>query len=143
MQKLLTDEMFETIIPRMLSEGWQSKDIAVVLGVTHSTLKVKCSERKLSLRSRPPPPPIIKERPVHNPPTHTVDYRIRTTMPIRDTHRDGQIFCLVDIYGWTGRDVCVIPGGSDPLIKAVMRMGLDPDRYQAMIWDAQVKKESR
>jgi hypothetical protein len=67
-----------------------------------------------------------------------VDYRYRTTMPIRDMQRDGRIFCLVDIYGWTGKDVCVIPGGSAPMVKAVERLGLDPDRYQAMLWDAQV-----
>jgi hypothetical protein len=67
-----------------------------------------------------------------------VDYRYRTTMPIRDMWRDGKIVFLVDIYGWTGRDCCHIPGGSDPMIKAVVRLGLDPDRYQASIWDADV-----
>jgi hypothetical protein len=68
----------------------------------------------------------------------SIDYRYKTTMPIRDMHRDGRIFCLVDIYGWTGKDVCIIPGGSAPMLKAVERLGLDPNRYQAMLWDAQV-----
>ena len=67
-----------------------------------------------------------------------VDYRYRTSMPIRDMHRDGRIVFWVDVYGWTGSDVAVIPGGSDPLVKAVRRLGLDPNRYQAMIWDARV-----
>ena len=69
-----------------------------------------------------------------------IDYSRMTTMPIRDMHQDGRIVCLVDIYGWTGRDVCVIPGGSDPVVKAVKRLGLDPDRYQAWVFDAQVGK---
>jgi len=64
-----------------------------------------------------------------------VDYRYKTTMPIRDMHRDGRVVFLVDIYGWTGRDVCTIPGGSDPMLKAVQRLNLDPDRYQAVLWD--------
>lgn len=59
-------------------------------------------------------------------------------MPIRDMHRDGAVAFLVDVYGWTGRDVCVIPGGSEPFKKAVERLGLDPERYQAVIWDANV-----
>ena len=67
-----------------------------------------------------------------------IDYRLKTTMPIRDMHRDGKIVFLVDIYGWNVRDVCTISGGSDPMLKVVQRLGLDPDRYQAMIWDAQV-----
>ena len=68
----------------------------------------------------------------------SVDYRQRTSMPIRDMHRDGKIVFVVDIYGWTGQDVCVVPGGSDPMVRAVRRMGLDPLRYQAIIWDARV-----
>ncbi|WP_156435217.1 hypothetical protein [Bradyrhizobium lablabi] len=66
----------------------------------------------------------------------TVDYRLKTQMPIRDMHRDGRVAFLVDIYGWTARDICMMPGGSEPMRRAVERMGLDPDRYQVMIWDA-------
>lgn len=69
-----------------------------------------------------------------------VDYRFMTTMPIRDMDRNARIYCLVDIYGWTAKDVCIIPGGSDPMRKAVERLGLDPNRYQAVIWDAEVGK---
>jgi len=68
----------------------------------------------------------------------SIDYRRRTSMPIRDMHREGRIVFVVDIYGWTGKDVCVIPGGSDPMMRAVKRLGLDPTRYQAWIFDAQV-----
>lgn len=68
----------------------------------------------------------------------TIDYRYRTSMPIRDMQRDGRIVFWVDIYGWTGREVCIIPGGDEPTVKAVRRLGLDPNRYQAWIWDAQI-----
>ena len=67
-----------------------------------------------------------------------LDFRYRTTMPIRDMHNNSEIVFYVDVYGWTASDVCVIPGGSDPMVKAVRRLGLDPNRYQAMIWDADV-----
>jgi hypothetical protein len=67
-----------------------------------------------------------------------LDYRFKTSMPIRDMHNDGKIVFVVDIYGWTASDVCVVPGGSDPMLKAVRRLGLDPERYQAVIWDANV-----
>jgi hypothetical protein len=69
-----------------------------------------------------------------------IDYRIKTQMPIRDMQRDGRIYCLVDIYGWNARDVCIVPGGSDPMHHAVRRLGLDPSRYQASVWDADVRK---
>jgi len=68
----------------------------------------------------------------------SIDFRYRTSMPVRDMHRDGRIVFWVDIYGWTGRDVCIVPGGSDPMVKAVERLGLDPRRYQALLWDAQI-----
>jgi hypothetical protein len=68
----------------------------------------------------------------------SIDYRYRTSMPIRDMHNDGRIVFWVDIYGWTGKDVCIIPGGSDPMMRAVKRLGLDPNRYQAVIFDADV-----
>lgn len=64
-----------------------------------------------------------------------VDYRYRATMPIRDMHNNGQIVFVVDIYGLTSRDLCLIPGGADPMLKAVRRIGMDTERYQAMIWD--------
>lgn len=72
-----------------------------------------------------------------------IDFRHRTTMPIRDMHNDGEIVFLVDVYGWTGNDVCVIPGGAEPMLKAVTRLGLDPNRYQAVIWDADVRPSSK
>ena len=67
-----------------------------------------------------------------------IDYREKTSMPIRDMHRDGEIVFCVDVYGWNGQDVCIIPGGSDPMLKAVKRLGLDPGRYQAVVWDVQI-----
>ena len=65
----------------------------------------------------------------------SVDYTKRVTMPIRDMHRDGVVVLCVTVYGWTTSEVCTIPGGSDPFVAAVRRLGLDPDRYRAELWD--------
>ncbi len=65
----------------------------------------------------------------------TVDYKTSTEIPIRDMHRDGKIAFVVTIYGLDGADLCVIPGGSRPMQKAVERLGLDPMRYQSILWD--------
>lgn len=65
----------------------------------------------------------------------TVDYSIKTQMPIRDMHRDGRIVFWVDIYGLEARDLCIVPGGSRPMQRAVERLGLDPNRYHAVFWD--------
>lgn len=67
-----------------------------------------------------------------------VDYRRMVSMPIRDMNRDGKIVFVVDVYGVTPKDLCEIPGGSRPMMRAVERMGLDPNRYQAWIWDVPV-----
>lgn len=65
----------------------------------------------------------------------SVDHTQRVTMPIRDMHRDMRVVFCVTVYGWTTSEVCTIPGGSDPFVAAVRRLGLDPDRYQAVLWD--------
>lgn len=67
-----------------------------------------------------------------------IDYRRMVSMPIRDMERDGRIVFVVDIYGVEPKDLCLIPGGSRPMMRAVERMGLDPNRYQASIWDVPV-----
>lgn len=64
-----------------------------------------------------------------------IDYRRKVTMPIRDMYRDGAVVFVVDVYGVKPSDLAIIPGGSDPMIKAVERIGLDPNRYQALLWD--------
>lgn len=65
-----------------------------------------------------------------------IDYRKRVTMPIRDMYAEGTpIVFLVDIYGVEPRDLAVVPGGSAPMMRAVERLGLDPNRYQALLWD--------
>jgi hypothetical protein len=64
-----------------------------------------------------------------------VDYRQMVSMPIRDMDRDGEIAFIVDVYGVTPRDLAIIPGGSAPMMKAVERLGLDPNRFRAEIWD--------
>jgi hypothetical protein len=57
------------------------------------------------------------------------------SMPIRDMDREGEIVFVVDVYGVDPRDLALIPGGSRPMHKAIERMGLDPVRYKASIWD--------
>lgn len=64
-----------------------------------------------------------------------VDYTHRVTVPIRDMHENGRIVFLVDVYGVLREDLTRVPGGSAPLMRAVRRMGLDPARYQATLWD--------
>jgi hypothetical protein len=66
---------------------------------------------------------------------YDVDYRKKVSMPIRDMDDDGNIVFVVDVYGWTAKEVCVIPGGGAPFLHAVHRIGLNPDRYQAVMWD--------
>jgi hypothetical protein len=65
-----------------------------------------------------------------------VDFTRCATMPIRDMHNDGRIVFFVDVYGWDQNNIAVIPGGSEPAYKAVTRLGLDPNRYQAVFWDS-------
>jgi len=72
-------------------------------------------------------------------PTGVVDYRKRVSMPIRDTHRDGCVMFWVDVYGVEPLDLCTVPGGGEPMRKAVERLGLDTDRYQAWILDVPIK----
>lgn len=69
---------------------------------------------------------------------HLVDYTRKVTVPIRDMYEDGRIVFVVDIYGVTPNDLCIIPGGSAPMLRAIKRIGLDPYRYQATIWDISV-----
>jgi hypothetical protein len=71
-----------------------------------------------------------------------IDYRYRVSMPIRDMYHDAKVVFIVDVYGVTVSDICQIPGGSEPLIKAVERIGLDPARYQALIWDVAGKRNA-
>lgn len=65
-----------------------------------------------------------------------VRYDKVTTVPVRDFFsEDAPIVFLVDVYGASWRDLCVVPGGSAPMRRAVERLGLDPERYQASIFD--------
>lgn len=51
-------------------------------------------------------------------------------------HREGfPVVFKVDVYGVERSDLTVIPGGAVPMLKAVERLGLDPNRYQANIWE--------
>lgn len=64
-----------------------------------------------------------------------IDYRRQVSVPIRDLEEGGRVYCLVTVFGLRGVDLLVVPGGSEPLLRAVKRLGLDPMRYQAMLWD--------
>jgi hypothetical protein len=66
---------------------------------------------------------------------YDVDYTRQVVLPIRDMYDKGEIYCQVIVYGWTTKEALIIPGGSDPFLHAVKRLGLDPVRYQAVIWD--------
>lgn len=67
-----------------------------------------------------------------------IDFTRKVSMPIRDMRGDGQIVFVVDVYGVTPSDLATVPGGSEPMRKAVARIGLDTERYQASIWDIPV-----
>lgn len=71
-------------------------------------------------------------------PAGNVDYSRVISIPIRDMHEDGRIVFIVDVYGVTANDLATIPGGSRPMHRALERMGLDPIRYNASIWDIPV-----
>lgn len=72
-----------------------------------------------------------------------IDYRRMVSMPIRDELQDGKIVFCVDVYGVEPSDLCLIPGGSRPMHRAVERMGLDPMRYRAHIWDVPINGINR
>ncbi len=65
-----------------------------------------------------------------------VDYTRCATMPVRDMARDGKIAFMVDVYGVDQKDLAVVPDGGAPMLKAVERIGLDPNRFQSVVWDA-------
>lgn len=66
-----------------------------------------------------------------------VRYHERVTFPIRDTLNDGiPTNMMVTIYGLTPSDICATPSGSDILVAAITRLGLDPHRYQCFLMDA-------
>jgi len=50
-KKILTKEVMATI-PAMVEQGLKTNDIAAALGVRVPTLKVRCSQAKISLRNR-------------------------------------------------------------------------------------------
>ena len=73
-----------------------------------------------------------------------IDYRKRVVVPIHDNHSDGKIVFTVIVYGIDKRDLAEVPWGdcrsdqyvgSQPMRKAVKRLGLDPNRYQAYLFD--------
>jgi CTP:molybdopterin cytidylyltransferase MocA len=67
-----------------------------------------------------------------------IRYNLRTTVPVRDFGQEGApVAFLVDIYGVRASAVSTVGGdvGARPLVKAVRRLGLDPERYRATLWD--------
>lgn len=68
-----------------------------------------------------------------------IDYRKQVSVPIRDMEEGARVYCLVTVFGLRGQELLVVPGGSEPLLRAVKRLGLDPMRYQAMLWDIPTK----
>ena len=85
----------------------------------------------------------LDDLPVASPLRHAaninVDYTRMVSMPVRDMWNDGRIVFAVDLYGVSTADLCKIPSdGIDLVHKAVARIGLDPERYQAWLWDVPV-----
>jgi hypothetical protein len=69
-----------------------------------------------------------------------IDYDKSFVMPIRDTwDRATPIAFKVVVYGWDPKDAAIIPGGMDPIRRAIERAGLDTDRYQGLIADIPVR----
>jgi len=64
-----------------------------------------------------------------------IDYRRKVSMPIRDMQRGGAVAFVVDVYGIEPKDLAIIPGGAEPMLKAVKRIGLDPYRFTTTPWD--------
>lgn len=59
------------------------------------------------------------------------DFRRMVSIPVRDTQNGGKIAFVVDVYGITAKDLY----GDAPVVKAISRIGLDPMRYRALVWD--------
>lgn len=70
-----------------------------------------------------------------------INYAKKVSVPIRDMTRDGEVVFVVDVYGVEPEDLCVVPGGGAPMYRAVTRLGLDPMRFQAFMWDVPVRRE--
>lgn len=62
-----------------------------------------------------------------------VDYDAVVTIPFHDD--SGKCAFRVDVYGMTSRDL-ILPGGLRPVERIIERLGLDPQRIRANIWEA-------
>lgn len=75
-----------------------------------------------------------------------VDYSKKVSMPVRDLKRDGAVAFMVDVYGVTPEELCIVGEGypmGRPMRKAITRIGLDPDRFFATIFDVPVGRARR
>lgn len=70
------------------------------------------------------------------------DFRRSVTVPVRDMQRGGRIVFSVDVYGIESGDTFVVPGGGAPFRKAIERLGLDSNRYQASMWEVKDVRRS-
>ncbi len=61
-----------------------------------------------------------------------VDYRRKLTYLIRDMAQEATPAFLVDAYGLSDEDFGVTGA---PARQAVERIGLDPNRFMAVLWD--------
>lgn len=68
-----------------------------------------------------------------------IDYRRCATMQVRDTYKPGfPVAFLIDVYGVEPRDLQVVGPGciqSRPVLRALERLKLDPERYVATPFD--------
>lgn len=99
-------------------------------------------------------PYYAKRGPVYSGKCNGVAYNRSVTMPVHDMFTaDLRIVCAITVYGVSHSDLASIPIedgrwtektreahladciGPKPFRKAIKRMGLDPNRYQVLLWD--------
>lgn len=99
-------------------------------------------------------PYYAKRPPVHSGKCNGIEYNRCITAPVRDMYSaDLRIVCAVTVYGVSHSDLMEVPIvdgrwtqrtrdehlatwiGPKPFRKAIKRMGLDPNRYQVLLWE--------
>lgn len=60
-----------------------------------------------------------------------VDFRCRISVPVRDMQDNGRVAFRVDVYGRTAKEI-FHDMDITPVVAAVRRMGLDPERYRVV-----------
>lgn len=70
-----------------------------------------------------------------SPPPRPIDWSRRCAVLVRDP--DLRPAFRVDLYGHSYEDALIVPGGADPVVETVRRVGLDPRRWRASMFDVE------